>query len=91
MARVSTNISLDSKLKKEAKKLLKEIGMDLSTFVTLSLKQMIRDKGVFFDISCQEPNKETIAALKESKDIEKHPNKYKTYNTVDELAKEMNH
>jgi DNA-damage-inducible protein J len=38
MAKVSTNISLDPALKKSAQELFSDLGMDLTTAVTLFLK-----------------------------------------------------
>lgn len=42
MAKVSTNISLDENLKKASQELYSDLGMDLSTAVTIFLKQSLR-------------------------------------------------
>ena len=39
MAKVSTNISLDADLKRSSQELFSDLGMDLSTAVTIFLKQ----------------------------------------------------
>ena len=50
MAKVSTNISLDEDLKKEAQALFAEFGLDLTTAVTIFLKQSVREGRIPFSI-----------------------------------------
>ena len=50
MAKVSTNINLDASLKKSAQELFADLGMDLTTAVTLFLKQSLREQGIPFAI-----------------------------------------
>ena len=66
MSKVSTNISLDADLKKESQELYSDLGMDLSTAVTIFLKR-------------ENPNAETIAAMNEYYEMKAHPEKYKKY------------
>ena len=46
MAKVSTNISLDADLKKASQELFSDLGMDLTTAVTVFLKQSLRVQGL---------------------------------------------
>jgi len=50
MAKVSTNISLDEDLKKEAQALFAEFGLDLTTAITIFLKQSVREGRIPFTI-----------------------------------------
>lgn len=50
MAKVSTNISLDEDLKTEAQALFAEFGLDLSTAITIFLKQSVREGRIPFSI-----------------------------------------
>lgn len=50
MAKVRTNINLDEDLKQQAQDLFAEFGMDLSTAVTVFLKQSLREGGLPFII-----------------------------------------
>ena len=50
MAKVSTNISLDEDLKKEAQTLFAEFGLDLTTAITIFLKQSVREGRIPFAI-----------------------------------------
>lgn len=55
MAKVSTNIGLDEDLKKEAQELFSELGMDLTTAVTVFLKQSVREGRIPFSIHKYKP------------------------------------
>ena len=88
MSKVSTNISLDSELKKSAQSLFRDLGLDLTTAVTLFLKQSIREQAIPFEIKREVPNAETIAAMNEFYEIQTHPEKYKRYSSFKAAAKE---
>ena len=75
MAKVSTNISLDADLKKQSQELLADLGLDLTTAVTIFLKQTIREQGIPFKIIRAQPNAETIAAMDEYFEMKEHPEK----------------
>ena len=51
MAKVSTNIGLDAELKKSAQELFADFGMDLTTAITLFLKQSVREQRIPFEIN----------------------------------------
>lgn len=89
MAKVNTNISLDPNLKKEAIELFHSMGLDLSTAISLFLFQSIRERKIPFEIY-EVPNEKTVKAIRESDYMMKHPEKSKTYDTVDELMKDLN-
>lgn len=81
MYKVSTNIKLDPILKKEAQFLLKDLGMDLTTAVTIFLRQTVREQRIPFEIKREIPNQETIAALSEYQAMNENPENYKRYDT----------
>ena len=90
MAKVSTNISLDADLKQQSQLLLSELGLDLTTAVTIFLKQMLREQGIPFTITTRnQPNKETLAALNEYYEIKAHPENYKQYSSFREAMGEV--
>ena len=47
---VSTNINIDSELKKSGQELYSDLGLDLSTAVNLFLKQSLREQKIPFEI-----------------------------------------
>lgn len=89
MPKSSTNISLDPELKRSAMELLADLGLDLSTAVTLFLKQTLRTQGLPFPITRENPNAETIAAMNEYYEMQAHPEKYMRYASIRDAAKEV--
>ena len=79
MPKVSTNISLDPELKKSAQELFADLGLDLTTAVTLFLKQSVREQAIPFEIKREVPNADTIAAMNEYYEMKAHPEQYKRY------------
>lgn len=55
MAKVSTNITIDSETKAKAQELLADLGLDLSTAVNIFLRQMIRENALPFTIRRDAP------------------------------------
>lgn len=88
MARVSTNIKLDSDLKQKAKVLYSNLGMDLTTAITIFLKQSIHENGMPFKPTLDVPNATTVAALEEFKEMENDSSKYKRYDSFEDVLKE---
>lgn len=89
MAKVSTSISIDADIKAQAQELFADLGLDLSTAINLFLRQSIRENSIPFSIQREIPNADTIAAMKEIEEMEKHPEKYKRYTNVDEMMKDL--
>lgn len=89
MSKVSTNINLDPILKKEAQKLFNDLGMDMTTAVTIFLKQAVRDQAIPFKVSINIPNSETLLALNEYYEMKENPEKYKKYSSFQEVLKEV--
>ena len=89
MPKVSTNINLDPELKKSAQELFADLGLDLTTAVTLFLKQSVREQAIPFEIYREVPNAETVAAMNEFYEMKTHPEKYKRYSLFSEAMSEV--
>ena len=89
MAKIITNINLDPVLKKEAQDLLKDLGMDLTTAVTIFLRQMVYQQGIPFEIKRRRYNRETLEALQEFQQMTEHPEQYPTYASFKEAMREV--
>lgn len=89
MAKVSTNISLDSELKKSAQELFSDFGLDLTTAITMFLKQAVREQRIPFEIKRKIPNEQTRAALEEYCEMKAHPEQYKRYSSFKEAMDEV--
>lgn len=71
----TTNISIrmDSELKAQADTLFNELGMNISTAFNIFVRQALRDGKIPFEISLNQPNAETAAAMREAERIAKDP------------------
>ena len=89
MAKVSTNINLDPTLKKNAQELLRDLGMDLTTAITIFLRQTVREQGIPFEIKREIPNAQTIEALNEYTNMKERPENYKHYASFSDAMSEV--
>ena len=90
MAGNTTNVSIrmDTELKARADALFSELGMNLTTAFNIFVRQSLREGGIPFKITIEQPNKETIAAMLEAKRIAKDPSE-KGYSDLDELFDDL--
>lgn len=86
----STNISIrmDSDIKAQADALFGELGMNITTAFNIFVRQSLREGRIPFDISLNQPNRETLAAMLEAERISKDPS-VKGYTDMDELLDEL--
>ena len=89
MAKVSTNVSIDADIKKQAQELFSELGMDLSTAINIFIRQSLRQHSIPFEITAEIPNNETKEAIREAEYIVSHPDEFKSYSSVDEMFKDI--
>ena len=80
---------IDSKLKRDAENLFNELGMNMSTAITVFLKQAIRLRRIPFDIALDVPNAETREALTEANEIASGKQKVKSYKTAKAMVKDI--
>ncbi len=88
MVKVSTNINLDPELKKAAKLLFDDLGMDMTTAATIFLKQAVRNQAIPFEITRDAPNNTTLEALGEYDEMKRNPDKYKRYSSFKQAIDE---
>ena len=86
----TTNISIrmDAELKTQADALFGELGMNLSTAFNIFVRQALREGRLPFEISLNQPNRETVAAMLEAERIAKDPT-VKGYDDLDELFADL--
>lgn len=89
MAVTNITMRIDEELKTQLQELVSNLGMDMTTFFTLSAKQAVREQGIPFDITMRVPNSETLEAIEEVKAMKKDPSVGKTYTDVDDMMKEL--
>lgn len=85
------NVHVDPKDKLEATNILKDLGLNMTTLINMTLKQVIKRKAVPFEISLPTYSDELEEALKETVEIE---NDYKNgkrtgYNNANEMLRSI--
>ncbi len=88
MAKVSTNISIDAEVKKQAQVLFAELGLDLSTAINIYLKKAISEHGIPFEVRTETPNAETLAAIEEGRRMAHDPNA-RSFGSVEEMRQAL--
>ncbi len=81
-------IRLDTELRKEAEALFADLGMSLATAFQIFLKQAIQEQGLPFPVKKKQPNKVTLAAMKEALELAESPDA-KTYSSASELIEDL--
>jgi len=83
------NIRVDSSLKKEAEDLFRDLGLNMSSAITIFLRSAVSYNGIPFEVRRLGPNPETEAALAEHEEMKKNPGSYKRYNSFKEAMDEV--
>ncbi len=89
MATTNLNIRVDADLKKQAEDIFNELGLNMSTALTVFLRQTVRSNGIPFEMKLDTPNAETLAAIEEVERMKKDPSVGKGYTDVDQMMKEL--
>ena len=90
VANNTTNVTIrmDSDIKAQAEALFAELGMSMTTAFNVFVRQSLREGKIPFDISLNQPNRETIAAMLEAERIARDPS-VKGYTDMDALFAEL--
>lgn len=88
MANTNINIRMDQNLKAQFEEFCDDVGMSMTTAFTIFAKKVVRDYRIPFDVGTENPNEETILAIKEAQALKKDSNR-KTYNSFDEILAEL--
>lgn len=83
------NVNVDTQVKEKATNILKDLGLNMSTFINMTLVQVIKRNGVPFEVVNPKPSKEMLEALKEVNDMINDPSKYPRYTNREDLEKAL--
>ncbi len=100
MSSLNTYISvqINKEDKEKATAILQKLGVSMSGLINMTLKQLILKGGIPFDVSLPKEknelyqyfsNEEIKNMAKEISDIEKNPEKYKSYDNIQDLKKDL--
>ena len=89
MSNSNINIRVDSDLKRNAEALFDDLGLNMSTAITMFLRSAVSHDGLPFEVKRTVPNAATRSALAEYKEMKNNADSYKRYHSFDELADEV--
>lgn len=90
MAKTSSmHIRVEPKVKEEVEKILEKLGMTSADAINMYLRQIILNRGIPFEIKIPEFSEDFKEAIKEAEEIQNHPEKYKRYDSIEELMKDL--
>ena len=83
------NVNVDTQIKEEATNILKDLGLNMSTFINMALTQVVKRNGVPFEVVNPKPTKELLEALQEGEQIlqEYKDGKRTGYKNVNEMMR----
>ena len=81
-------IRIDPELKSQAELLFSELGMSLTTAITVYFRQAVRESKIPFEIKWDRPNRATASAMREAADITRDRS-VKGYEDPKELFREL--
>ncbi len=87
MAQATLSIRVDSQLKKDFDYFCQDVGMNMTTALSVFMKQAVRENRIPFEIKGDIPNEETVKAIEET---EKGTGLSKSYSSVDEMMADLN-
>ena len=83
------NVQVDKKDKELAAGILSNLGLNMSTYINMAIKQLINKDGVPFEVVNPRPSKELLEALQEGEDILSGKIQAKKYHSVKELIGDL--
>lgn len=84
------NVHVDPKDKEEVTNILKDLGLNMTSLINMTLKQVIKRNGIPFDVvNNPAPSKDMIEALGEINEMLNNPEKYPRYDNWDDLKKAL--
>lgn len=84
------NVNVPADVKEEATILFNNLGINMSTAINMFLKKAIYERGIPFEVKEPTPNEYFSSALQELDYMQKHPEEYKSFNSVKDLMKDLN-
>ncbi|MBO4501052.1 MAG: type II toxin-antitoxin system RelB/DinJ family antitoxin [Clostridia bacterium] len=88
MATTNINVRVDSELKRSADMLFDELGLSMTSAITMFLRSAVSHEGIPFEVK-RVPNRVTRAALAEYGKMKTDETEYKRYGSFDELMSEV--
>ena len=85
MSKMSMSIRLDSEVKEQVQQVFSNLGMDMTTAITIFLRQVLQYQGLPFDVRLDE-NRKLIQVLT---DVDQHRNMSQSFESVSNLMEDL--
>ena len=83
------SVQVDRQDKELATGILSNLGLNMSTYVNMAIKQLIYKNGVPFEVVNPTPSKELLEAFAEIEEMRNNPDKYPRYSNREDLKKAL--
>ena len=83
------NVRIDNNVKESAEAVFASLGITPTAAISLFYNQVIRTNSIPFELKADIPNDKTLYAINEVDEMEKNPDKYKGYDTIDSLMEDL--
>ena len=83
------SVRIDPELKAQAENLFSDLGMSLTTAITIFFRQAVRENRIPFEIKRDQPTRITAAAVREAEAIARDT-QVKGYTNPEELFRDLN-
>ncbi len=83
------SVQVDTHDKEIANNILKNLGLNMSTFVNMAIKQLIYTDGLPFEVKNPKPSKELLEALEEGENIISGKIQKKGYHNVKQMIDDI--
>ena len=83
------SVQVDRQDKELATGILSNLGLNMSTYVNMAIKQLIYKNGVPFEMVNPTPSKELLEAFAEIEEMRNNTDKYPRYSNREDLKKAL--
>lgn len=89
MAQTTVTFRMDDQLKRNMEQLCEELGMTMTTAFTIFAKKATRENRIPFDVSIEQPNALTLAAMEEVRRMKADPAIGTAYTSVEAMMEDL--
>ena len=88
MPTTNLTIRIDAELKKSAEELFEDLGMSMTSAITVFIRQSVRDQELPF-VPSRKPNNDTIEAIREIQELKANPQTAKKFSSFADLLADI--
>ena len=89
MGKSTLKVRMDAELLRELEDFCADVGMSVSTLITVFARRVVKDQKLPFEIKGDIPNAETLEAMAEVARMKADPSLGKTYTDVDTMMDDI--